>query len=162
MDQIKIGRFIAERRKRANLTQMQLAEKLGITDKAISKWERGLAMPDTSIMLELCDFLGVSVNELLNGEKMLIFKKMLGNTHVPHRKNTADMPAIRMAPPKTVTLPMSMHIGAPAVACVRVGDKVRVGDCVATPAEGALGAAIHASISGRVAAAGERIVIEKE
>ena len=69
MDQIKIGRFIAECRKKANLTQMQLAEKLGITDKAISKWERGVAMPDTSIMLELCNILGISVNELLSGEK---------------------------------------------------------------------------------------------
>ena len=69
MDQIKIGRFIAECRKKANLTQMQLAEKLGITDKAISKWERGIAMPDTSIMLELCDILCISVNELFCGEK---------------------------------------------------------------------------------------------
>jgi transcriptional regulator with XRE-family HTH domain len=69
MNQIKIGRFIAERRKKANLTQMQLAEKLGITDKAISKWERGIAMPDTSVMLELCDILCVSVNELLSGEE---------------------------------------------------------------------------------------------
>ena len=68
MDQIKIGRFIAECRKQANLTQMQLAEKLGITDKAVSKWERGVAMPDTSIMLELCGILGISVNELLSGE----------------------------------------------------------------------------------------------
>ena len=70
MNQIKIGRFIAECRKKSNLTQMQLAEKLGITDKAISKWERGVAMPDTSIMLELCDILCISVNELLNGEKI--------------------------------------------------------------------------------------------
>ena len=70
MDQIKIGKFIAECRKKANLTQMQLAEKLGITDKAISKWERGLAMPDTSIMLELCDILCIGVNELLKGEKI--------------------------------------------------------------------------------------------
>ena len=70
MNQIKIGRFIAECRKKASLTQMQLAEKLGITDKAISKWERGIAMPDTSIMLELCDILGISVNELLSGEKI--------------------------------------------------------------------------------------------
>lgn len=69
MDQIKIGRFIAERRKKAGLTQLQLAEKLGITDKAISKWERGLTMPDTSIMLELCDIISISVNELLCGEK---------------------------------------------------------------------------------------------
>ena len=70
MDQIKIGRFIAERRKQTSLTQMQLAEKLGITDKAVSKWERGVAMPDTSIMLELSDILGISVNELLCGEKI--------------------------------------------------------------------------------------------
>lgn len=69
MNQIMIGKFIAERRKRVNLTQMQLAEKLGITDKAISKWERGVSMPDTSIMLELCDILCISVNELLRGEK---------------------------------------------------------------------------------------------
>ena len=70
MNQIKIGRFIAECRKKAGLTQMQLAEKLGITDKAISKWERGMAMPDTSIMLELCDILGINVNELLSGERI--------------------------------------------------------------------------------------------
>ena len=70
MDQVKIGRLIADRRKTAKLTQLQLAEKLGITDKAISKWERGLTMPDTSIMLELCDILGISVNELLSGEKI--------------------------------------------------------------------------------------------
>ena len=70
MNQIKIGKFIAECRKRKNLTQMQLAEKLGITDKAVSKWERGVAMPDTLIMLELCDILGISVNELLSGEKI--------------------------------------------------------------------------------------------
>ena len=70
MNQLKIGKFIAECRKQKSLTQMQLAEKLGITDKAISKWERGIAMPDTSIMLELCDILDISVNELLSGEKI--------------------------------------------------------------------------------------------
>lgn len=68
MDQIKIGRFIAERRKKANLTQMQLAEKLNITDRAVSKWETGKAMPDSSIMLELCAVLKISVNDLLCGE----------------------------------------------------------------------------------------------
>ena len=70
MDQVKIGRFIAACRKRANLTQMQLAEKLNITDRAVSKWETGKAMPDTAIMLELCDIIGISVNELLSGEKI--------------------------------------------------------------------------------------------
>ncbi len=72
MDQIKIGKFIAECRKDKNLTQAQLAEQLNITDKAISKWERGIAMPDSSIMLELCNILGISVNELLSGEKILM------------------------------------------------------------------------------------------
>ena len=70
MDQLKIGKFIAECRKQKQLTQLQLADKLGITDKAISKWERGIAMPDTSIMLELCDILCISVNELLDGERI--------------------------------------------------------------------------------------------
>ena len=70
MDQLKIGKFIAECRKQKSLTQMQLAEKLNITDKAISKWERGITMPDTSIMFELCDILDISVNELLSGEKI--------------------------------------------------------------------------------------------
>lgn len=68
MDQIKIGKFVAECRKKNNLTQLQLAEKLNITDRAISKWENGKAMPDSSIMLELCNELKISVNELLSGE----------------------------------------------------------------------------------------------
>lgn len=68
MDQIKIGKFIAEYRKKNNLTQMQLAEKLNITDRAISKWENGKSMPDSSIMLDLCNELKISVNELLSGE----------------------------------------------------------------------------------------------
>lgn len=71
MNQLKIGKFIAECRKQKNLTQLELALKLGITDKAISKWERAIAMPDTSIMIELCDILGISVNELLRGERMM-------------------------------------------------------------------------------------------
>ena len=72
MDQIKIGKFIAECRKNNNLTQLQLAEKLGITDKAVSKWERGIAMPDSSIMLDLCEILGINVNELLSGERIIM------------------------------------------------------------------------------------------
>ena len=77
MDQIKIGKFIAECRKKNNLTQMQLAEKLNITDRAISKWENGKGMPDSSIMLDLCNELRISVNELLSGEaiKMEDYKK---------------------------------------------------------------------------------------
>ena len=77
MDQIKIGKFIAECRKKNKLTQMQLAEKLNITDRAISKWENGKGMPDSSIMLDLCNELKISVNELLSGEviKMEDYRK---------------------------------------------------------------------------------------
>ena len=71
MDQTKIGRLIALCRKEKELTQMQLAEMLGITDKAVSKWERGISMPDTALMLPLCEILGISVNELLKGEKKM-------------------------------------------------------------------------------------------
>jgi transcriptional regulator with XRE-family HTH domain/DNA-directed RNA polymerase subunit RPC12/RpoP len=68
MDQIKIGRFISERRKIKKLTQAQLAEILGITDRAVSKWENGRSLPDSAIMLELCDTLEITVNDLLYGE----------------------------------------------------------------------------------------------
>lgn len=70
MDQIKIGKFIAEQRKSRKITQATLAEKLGITDRAVSKWERGKGLPDASLMLELCGILGITVNELLSGEKI--------------------------------------------------------------------------------------------
>ena len=72
MDQIKIGSFIADCRKKQGLTQMQLAEKLNITDRAVSKWENGRSLPDSSIMLELCRILGISVNDLLNGEVVTV------------------------------------------------------------------------------------------
>lgn len=69
MDQLKIGCFIAECRKNKNLTQLQLAEKLNITDRAVSKWENGKSLPDSSIMLDLCSILNITVNDLLSGEK---------------------------------------------------------------------------------------------
>lgn len=81
MDQVKIGKFIAERRKKVNLTQLQLAEKLSITDRAVSKWETGKAMPDSSIMLDLCHVLQISVNDLLCGEVVTVdhYNKELEN-----------------------------------------------------------------------------------
>lgn len=72
MDQMKIGRFIAERRKQCGYTQMQLAEKLNITDRAVSKWETGRSMPDSSIMPELCALLGITLNDLFNGEVVVM------------------------------------------------------------------------------------------
>lgn len=70
MNQVKIGKFIAQCRKNKNMTQAELAEKLNITDRAISKWETGKGMPDSSIMLELCNELDITVNELLSGEEI--------------------------------------------------------------------------------------------
>ena len=70
MNQIDTGKFIASCRKEKGFTQAQLAEKLNITDRAVSKWETGKCMPDSSIMLELCSILGVTVNELLSGERI--------------------------------------------------------------------------------------------
>lgn len=70
MNQEAIGTFIAACRKEKNLTQMQLAEKLNITNRAVSKWETGKSCPDVSIMLELCDILDITVNELLSGERI--------------------------------------------------------------------------------------------
>ena len=68
MNQVKIGKFIAQCRKGKNMTQAELAERLNITDRAISKWETGKGMPDSSIMIDLCRELNISVNELLSGE----------------------------------------------------------------------------------------------
>lgn len=82
MNQIKIGEFIAELRKEKNLTQAQLAEKLLITDRAVSKWERGKSLPDASIMIELCEILGISVNELLCGEKISMENKNEKNEQI--------------------------------------------------------------------------------
>ena len=72
MNQEKIGKFIAECRKEKNLTQLQLAEKLNISNRAVSKWETGKSCPDVSIMMELCDILGINVNELLSGERIIM------------------------------------------------------------------------------------------
>ena len=69
MDALKIGKFICDKRKCLNMTQSQLAFKLHITDKAISKWERGLSLPDISILIPLSEILNVSLYELLKGEE---------------------------------------------------------------------------------------------
>ena len=70
MDQIKIGKFIAEERKLKKYTQRELADKLGISDKTVSKWERGNGFPEVSLLLPLCNELEITVNELLTGERL--------------------------------------------------------------------------------------------
>lgn len=98
MSQETIGKFIATCRKEKNLTQVQVADALGITNRAVSKWETGKSVPDVSIMIELCEMLGISVNELLCGRhldseeekmandnnvvKVTIAKKKIGNLRI--------------------------------------------------------------------------------
>lgn len=87
---MKVGKLIAECRKKEKLTQMQLAEKLNITDRAVSKWETGKSMPDSSIMLELCEILKITVNDLLCGE-------VIG---VDHYREKAEQNLLKMAKAK--------------------------------------------------------------
>lgn len=79
MNQIKIGEFISSQRKKKNLTQAALAEKLGITDRAVSKWECGKGLPDVSLMLDLCEIFSITVNELLCGEVISMENSNLKN-----------------------------------------------------------------------------------
>ena len=100
MNLLKIGKFIAEQRKKNGLTQMQLAEKLNITDRAVSKWETGKSLPDSSIMLELCQILNISVNDLLSGEVVTMdnYNKELENNllEMVKQKQEADKRLLRM------------------------------------------------------------------
>ena len=100
MDQVKIGKFIACCRKNKGLTQMQLAEMMNVSDRAVSKWETGKAMPDSSIMLELCAVLGISVNDLLCGEvvSMENYNKEMENKLIElvKEKEASDRRLLRM------------------------------------------------------------------
>ena len=94
MDQIKIGKFIQEKRKEKNITQSELAEKLYITDRAISKWENGICMPDVSTIPEICKILDITINDLFSGkvvdmknnEKMLE-QNLLGMTKLKEERD---------------------------------------------------------------------------
>ena len=130
MDQVKIGKFIADRRKMVNLTQMQLAEKLGITDRAISKWETGKAMPDSSIMLGLCDILQITVNDLLTGEVVTMenYNKELENNMMEmiQQKEQADKRLL------TMELVTGILCLIPLAAAVVVGTVVPMKESTAT------------------------------
>lgn len=125
MNQVKIGKFIAECRKRSKLTQMQLAEKLNITDRAVSKWETGKSMPDSSIMLDLCDILGITVNDLLSGE---IVK--MDNYSKETEKNLLDMLRQKQEADKRLLL---MEALAGIMACIPLAVGIVIG--LAVPME---------------------------
>ena len=102
MNQIKIGKFISECRKNAGLTQSQLAEQLGITDKAVSKWETGRSMPDVSLFAPLCEILNISLNELIAGEHIADYsikeksEEILMNLFLHRKRSKGFMLAIQI------------------------------------------------------------------
>ena len=108
MDQIKVGKFIAACRKEQDMTQAVLAEKLGISDRAVSKWETGHSMPDSGIMLELCELLKINVNELLSGERIMAesFDKRAEENLIAMRREVEEK--------NRQMLRMEYLIGAPA------------------------------------------------
>ena len=101
----QIGANIAAYRKRDGLTQASLAEKLNYSDKAVSKWERGLSLPDASLMLELCDLLQITVNDLLSGEVVSV-----ENTKEASEKNLVELVKLKEASDKRL-LTMEVVIG---------------------------------------------------
>jgi transcriptional regulator with XRE-family HTH domain/DNA-directed RNA polymerase subunit RPC12/RpoP len=122
MNQIKIGKFIAECRRSVGLTQMQLAEKLNVTDRAVSKWETGRSLPDSSIMLELCDILKITVNDLLCGEVVTMedYNKEMENKLVEmvKEKEESDRRLLRM---EVVTGVMSL---VPLIASIVIANVI--------------------------------------
>ncbi len=105
MNQVKIGRFIAELRKEKNMTQKELAEKLKITDRAVSKWENGRGMPELSLIKPLSEALDISINELLSGEK--IAKEEYQEKFEENIINTINYTGTRMSRAKTVIIVLS-------------------------------------------------------
>ena len=95
MNQEKIGKFIAESRKEKNMTQQELADKLGVTDRAVSHWENGRRLPDYSLLKDLCNILQISVNELFAGEKIsnkdyMYTKNIFADTMEEYLKDTKE------------------------------------------------------------------------
>ncbi len=109
MDQVKIGKFIAQMRKEQGLLQRQLAEKLGISDKTVSKWECGKGLPEISLMLPLCDILGISVNELLSGE-------ILSDINYKMKAEENMMGLLKEKEENKKKLKLSFMVGVPATA----------------------------------------------
>ena len=129
MDQVKIGKFIAERRKNENLTQAQLAEKLNITDRAVSKWENGRSLPDPSIMPELCGILHITINDLFSGEVVSMDKyneQMEKNLlELARQKEEADRRLLRIEIVLGILSMLILLAPMAAVACFEMADWLR-------------------------------------
>ncbi len=130
MDQVKIGKFIAECRKAQNLTQMQLAEKLGITDRAVSKWETGKSLPDSAIMLSLCSLLKITVNDLLSGEVVIMenYNKEMENKllEMVRQKESADKRMLALEIFIGVIFSVVMFVLIMVASFVQMADWIRI------------------------------------
>jgi transcriptional regulator with XRE-family HTH domain/DNA-directed RNA polymerase subunit RPC12/RpoP len=130
MDQVKIGKFIAERRRARGLTQMQLAEQVNVSDRAVSKWETGKSLPDSSIMLELCGILNITVNDLLCGEVVTMenYNKEMENKLVEmvKEKEESDRRLLRM---EVVTGVMSL---VPLIAAIVIANVIPMEEWLAS------------------------------
>ena len=109
MDQIKIGKFIQQKRKEKNITQSELAEKLNISDRAISKWENGNCLPDAGNMPILCDILDITINDLFSGEKV-----DMKNNEKKYEDNLLEMTRLKEEKDKQL-LTLEWVIGAIAI-----------------------------------------------
>ena len=119
MDLIKIGRFIQEKRKESNLTQSELAEKLYISDRAVSKWERGVCLPDTEKMPEICKILNITLTDLLSGEKV-----DMENNEKKLEENLLEMAFSKQEQDKkmlTLEVVMGVLVAIPDIALVLIG-----------------------------------------
>ena len=134
MDLIKIGKFISAKRKEKKLTQEDLAEKLYITDRAVSKWERGLSLPDADKMLDLCSILDINVNELLIGEENMkdernrtdeLLVEMAKQEEIKNKKLMTSMWFI------TITSVL-FYVGIITLACLTLKEGLLLGTVICT------------------------------
>ena len=126
MDQVKIGKFIKEKRKELNMTQNELAEKLNVTDRSISKWENGICMPDFGIVFELCKVLNITINDLFSGEVV-----DMKNNEKRLEENLLEMVKLKQAKDKQL-LNLEIFIGVLAVIillfCIIVASLINMKD----------------------------------
>lgn len=141
MDQIKIGKFIADKRKQSNMTQMDLAEKLGVSNKSVSRWENGRNMPDVSLFIPLCELLNISLNELLIGEEI-----KTDNTNKPNEVIVETIGKANKTISKARIIFYIVMIIINALFCIGVPLTASPGDAMAVPLAGVLGAVVTAML----------------
>lgn len=143
MEQIKIGKFIAQKRKQNNMTQIEFAEKLGVTNKTVSRWENGKNMPDVSLFLPICELLNISLNELIIGEEI---EKCDTNNNIS-KSDEVIVETINDANKKISKARLTFYIVAVivnALFCIGVPLTASPSDAMAVPLAAVLGSVVTA------------------